>query len=59
MLLDELTPAEQEALSEVEAAERELELARLRFVAVTSQRRAPRRRLWIVPPEGEPCDARH
>ncbi len=57
MLLDELTPAEQEALSEVEAAERELELARLRFVAVTSERQARRRRLWIVPPD-EPCDAR-
>jgi|GEM_PF-6859715 len=57
MLLDELTPAEREALSEIEAAERELELARLRFIAVTSERRARRRQLWIVPPD-EPCDVR-
>jgi hypothetical protein len=63
MFADELSPAEREALDEIEEAERALELARLRFVAVASQNRGRSRRrgrLRIVgePVDGEPCDAR-
>jgi hypothetical protein len=57
MLLDELTPAEQEAWDALRAAERAAELARLRWWAVSE---APRRRAHLRPvePVGEPCDAR-
>jgi hypothetical protein len=60
MLLDELTPAEQEAWDEVAEAERALELAQLRLMGVTERSRRRRRgylRL-LPPPDGEPCDAR-
>jgi hypothetical protein len=57
MLLDELTPAEQEAWEELRAAERAAELARLRWWAVSE---APRRktRLRLVESVGETRDAR-
>jgi hypothetical protein len=50
MLLDQLSPAEQEAWSEVEEAEQALELARLRLMAVTNSRQP---RLPQVEPEAK------
>jgi hypothetical protein len=51
MLLDDLDPAEQEALSEVEDARRALELAETRlFLVAGRKRRRQSRPLYIVPP---------
>jgi hypothetical protein len=60
MLLGGLDPAEREAFAEVEQAERDLELAQLRLMAIKERTfRRSRRHLYIVPPhDGEPCDAR-
>jgi hypothetical protein len=60
MLLDDVDPAEREAWGEVEQAERELELAQLRLMAIKERcYRRSRRHLRVVPlPSGEPCDAR-
>jgi hypothetical protein len=58
MLLDEMTPAEQEALREVEDAERALERAEMRLFFVAGRARQRRHHLRSVPPEGEPCDSR-
>jgi hypothetical protein len=46
--LEELTPAEREAWGEVEAAERALELAQLRLMAVTERSRRRRGHLRLV-----------
>jgi hypothetical protein len=61
MLLDNLTPAEQEAWNEVRDAELALELAQLRFWTVTDQQRRPARgHLRIIDggrPTTPPADA--
>jgi hypothetical protein len=50
MLLGELTPAEQEALREVEDAEKALEHAELRLFVVAGRARGPGAHLQVVPP---------